>query len=285
MQTQTRTWGAARRAGLVPGLAAAVLLASAPAARAQTSVAYRLTFSTDNSNYGELYTPNPFPPYVTLTQNGQLRLVVDTTPDPLQGVFLTLDSFQPAFGGSGNVFVDVADQYSAGLALLIPAVPGISTIYHAFNMTFTDMGTYTLRIRLDSEGHTGAPVTFRVAVMPAGAGATSFAGAWDPSIVYPPNTIVTTGGVFSGFDWWLEANSSGTQSQPGTGFDWYHISGPSSEGPAGPAGDGLMTGSILTLPAAQAAPAGFTLIGSSTLVYLDGANHLRTLAVKYYQKS
>jgi hypothetical protein len=51
----------------------------------------------------------------------------------------------------------------------------------------------------------------------------------------------------------------------------------------GPAGPGLVSGSILTLPAAQAPPAGFTLLGSSTIVYLDGGGHVKTLQVKYYQ--
>ena len=45
-----------------------------------------------------------------------------------------------------------------------------------------------------------------------------------------------------------------------------------------------MSGAVITLPANQAAPAGFTFIGSSTLIYLDAANHLKTTAVKYYQK-
>jgi hypothetical protein len=55
-------------------------------------------------------------------------------------------------------------------------------------------------------------------------------------------------------------------------------------GPQGPAGPGLVSGSILTLPAVQTPPAGFTLLGSSTLVYIDTSNHLKTMQVKYYQK-
>jgi hypothetical protein len=51
----------------------------------------------------------------------------------------------------------------------------------------------------------------------------------------------------------------------------------------GPAGPGLVSGSILTLPATQAPPAGFTLLGGSEIVYLDSSNHLKTLQVKYYQ--
>ena len=45
-----------------------------------------------------------------------------------------------------------------------------------------------------------------------------------------------------------------------------------------------MSGAIITLPAVQSPPAGFTLLGTSTVVYLDAANHLKTLSVKYYQK-
>jgi hypothetical protein len=51
----------------------------------------------------------------------------------------------------------------------------------------------------------------------------------------------------------------------------------------GPAGPGLVSGSILTLPATQPAPAGFTLLGTSTIAYVDASNHLKTLQVKYYQ--
>ena len=40
----------------------------------------------------------------------------------------------------------------------------------------------------------------------------------------------------------------------------------------------------MTLPAVQSPPAGWTLLGSSTLLYLDGSNHFKTLAIKYYQK-
>jgi hypothetical protein len=45
-----------------------------------------------------------------------------------------------------------------------------------------------------------------------------------------------------------------------------------------------VSGAVLTLPAIQAPPAGFTFLGSSTLIYFDAGNHLRTLAVKYYEK-
>ena len=51
----------------------------------------------------------------------------------------------------------------------------------------------------------------------------------------------------------------------------------------GPAGPGLVSGSVLTLPASQTAPPGFTLLGTSTLFYLDSSNHLKNLDVKFYQ--
>jgi hypothetical protein len=54
-------------------------------------------------------------------------------------------------------------------------------------------------------------------------------------------------------------------------------------GSTGPAGAGIVAGTIIQLPAAQAAPPGWTLLGSSTILYFDAANHLRSLPVKYYQ--
>lgn len=54
-------------------------------------------------------------------------------------------------------------------------------------------------------------------------------------------------------------------------------------GPMGPQGPGLISGSLFMLPASHAAPAGATLIGSSEIVFLDSNNHLKTLAVRYYQ--
>jgi hypothetical protein len=42
-------------------------------------------------------------------------------------------------------------------------------------------------------------------------------------------------------------------------------------------------GSILTLPATQAPPGGFTLLGSATIFFLDPSNHVKTMQIKYYQ--
>ena len=74
---------------------------------------------------------------------------------------------------------------------------------------------------------------------------------------------------------------TGPQGLPGV----QGVPGPQGQtGPQGPAGPGLVSGSILTLPAVQTPPAGFTLLGTSALIYLDPSNHPKTLAVKYYQK-
>jgi hypothetical protein len=54
-------------------------------------------------------------------------------------------------------------------------------------------------------------------------------------------------------------------------------------GPQGPAGVGLVSGSILTLPATSPAPLGFTLLGTATLSYADGTNKKASLDVKYYR--
>ncbi len=63
------------------------------------------------------------------------------------------------------------------------------------------------------------------------------------------------------------------------------LPGPQGQpGPQGPPGPGLVSGSILTLPAGQTPPTGFTLLGTSALIYVDPSNHPKTLAVKYYQK-
>jgi len=55
-------------------------------------------------------------------------------------------------------------------------------------------------------------------------------------------------------------------------------------GPPGAAGAGLMSGAILTLPATQPSPPGYTFLGTSILAYLDPSNHPKTLAVKLWQK-
>ena len=56
-------------------------------------------------------------------------------------------------------------------------------------------------------------------------------------------------------------------------------------GPQGPAGKGIVPGTVITLPAAQAAPSGFTVLGTSDIIYADSSNHLHTMTVKYYQSN
>lgn len=53
-------------------------------------------------------------------------------------------------------------------------------------------------------------------------------------------------------------------------------------GPQGPIGPGLVSGSILTLETGKPAPAGFTLLGNSTVSYMDSTNHKKSLSISYY---
>jgi hypothetical protein len=45
-----------------------------------------------------------------------------------------------------------------------------------------------------------------------------------------------------------------------------------------------MSGSIITLPAVQAAPSGYTLLGSSALIYVNSKKKAMELNVNFYQK-
>src|SRR5258706_12294235 len=83
--------------------AMALALALAPAARAQTGAEFNLMYYSVD---GTLFTPNPFPPYVSISQGGQLVLNIDTTPDQPPEFYLTSGEFHPAFGGNGLVFVE-----------------------------------------------------------------------------------------------------------------------------------------------------------------------------------
>jgi hypothetical protein len=76
------------------------------------------------------------------------------------------------------------------------------------------------------------------------------------------------------------AGATGTQGAPGPQGPMGLVGPMGLRGPAGP---GLVSGSVLILPAAQAAPAGFTHLGTSSLVYTDGTNHKKKLPVSYYQ--
>jgi hypothetical protein len=56
------------------------------------------------------------------------------------------------------------------------------------------------------------------------------------------------------------------------------------QGPVGPPGAGLLSGAVVALPASLAAPAGYTLLGTSDLLYVDPSKHPKVLTVKFYQK-
>jgi Collagen triple helix repeat (20 copies) len=60
---------------------------------------------------------------------------------------------------------------------------------------------------------------------------------------------------------------------------------PGATGPQGPAGTGLVSGACLTLAANAPAPAGFTLLGTTTITYRDGQNVVHDSAFKLYQKN
>ena len=436
-----------------------MLVLSAPAARAQNGVSYHLLYDTSSGvNSGTLVTsPNPIPAIVTLAPNAQLALFFDGTPSPVGQIYLENYAFVPFFGGTGKINVEVSSPPLPGFVDSIGG-GGFSGIqspppFQNYILTFADAGIYTL-----ATGGSASQdlITFQVVVLPAASGNTTYAGPWYSPILYPQNTIISTGNVSAGLDFWLAANPLGSQTEPAIGNpDWYHMAGPASggaqgppgpQGPAGPmgpqgpgglmgatgstgatgltgaagpagptgltgaagpagstgltgatgsagpigltgatgpagatgqpgatgsagpigltgatgatgatgqtgptgpngpagptgltgttgptgatgstgpigpagprgltgatgltgqtgsagpagaqgpmgpiglqgpAGTGFMSGSVLTLPATQAAPSGFTLLGSSTLLYFDSSNHLKSLPVKYYQK-
>jgi collagen triple helix repeat protein len=60
---------------------------------------------------------------------------------------------------------------------------------------------------------------------------------------------------------------------------------PGATGPQGPAGDGLVSGAFLTLPSTAPAPAGFTLLGTTTVTYRDGHNVVHDSTLNLYQKN
>jgi hypothetical protein len=47
----------------------------------------------------------------------------------------------------------------------------------------------------------------------------------------------------------------------------------------------LLSGACLTLPATAPAPAGFTLLGTTTITYRDGQNVVHDSTFKLYQKN
>ena len=57
-----------------------------------------------------------------------------------------------------------------------------------------------------------------------------------------------------------------------------------TQGPVGPPGPGLISGTIIVLPGDVAQPAGFALLGTSSLFYLDALKHGKAMIVNLYQK-
>ena len=56
-------------------------------------------------------------------------------------------------------------------------------------------------------------------------------------------------------------------------------------GPQGPAGAGLVSSAYMTLPGNAPAPAGFTLVGTTTITYRDDRNVIHDSTAKLYQKN
>jgi len=244
---------------LVVGAAALSVIAPAAESRAQGAAEFHLMFDAN----GNLVNPNPFPAFITLPANGQIGLRVDTIGNPptvTNPIIVAQSAFQPFFGGQGNVFVELPGSPvtppfqtypgTAGEVALIIPNGNMTTPYEQINLTFTDPGIYTLAIGIFPNVNNLTP--FKVAVLPAGTGNPTFAGFWTANVVYPPNSIVVTGAIFTGLDWWLEANVNGSSAQPALGAgDWYHIAGPATAGPAGPPGPAGPAG-----PQGPAGPAG-----------------------------
>src|SRR5262245_19130263 len=176
-----------RRGGafLALGAMSLFLFARASEARAQDGATYHLVYRTDDASL--ITNPNPFPPFVSVRQGGQITIKVDSLPHIADTFVLRYTEFHPSFGGDGIIFLDVptAPRSPANMESLLQDTL-ITTIYQTFSLTFRDIGTYTLSVGIDSSKLT----TFKVVVLPANAGGATFAGFWDASIFYPPNSIV-----------------------------------------------------------------------------------------------
>jgi len=301
-----------------------LLLAIVPAVRAQVrehplSIQPQTPIAMSGAHYQMIFNsqtnvmetvPNPLPQLVTLSQGGQLQFHTDLEPAATEFVEIASHGFNPAFPGAGvNGFIFVDFTGLPGIdstASYLEPNGSISTsFYHDIVLTFKDAGTYSLDFNFS-----GVSNPFTVTVLPAGAGSTFFGGVFNPNVLYGPNTFVATGSPQSGYTFWLEANPSGSSSQPQAGStDWYQVGtgaqgpagpqgpvgpqGPAGPpglqgqtgpaGPQGPAGTGLVSGSIVTLPATVTAPLNSKLIGTSDLIYLDTSSHPKTMTVKYYQ--
>jgi hypothetical protein len=224
--------------------AAALVLLGPPPARAETGAHFSLIFSSVDQTL--LTSPSPFPPFIALAPGGQVYLDIAGDPDRPNGIELYCDDFAASFPGgqgvTGNIFFEGFFPGAGGdgdIGLLLPQT-AVTSSNLSSALTFKDLGSYTLSIGVDS----GPRATFHVVVLPAGSAATTFAGSWDASIFYPPGSIVTTGAIFTGLDFWLEANGSGSSVTPPAlgASDWYHISGPAAPSPAGATGPTGATG-------------------------------------------
>jgi Collagen triple helix repeat (20 copies) len=226
-----------------------ILLACTSAAQAQVGAYYHIVGNSANQTL--VTTPNPLPPVITVSLGGQLTLdMEDINSEP--GASLLYGEFQPFNGGTETVFVEeicrlVTDPACSGGVGAHTLLSGNSFSVGSGGsivVTFPSAGIYSFSAVFNS------PVlTFQVVVPPAASGNMVYTGAWDPNVPYAPNTIVHTGTI-AGFDFWLEANTSGSLGNaPSLGFsDWFHIAGPASgTGPAGPPG-----------PMGPAGPAGAT---------------------------
>ena len=216
-----------------------ILVACAPAAQAQVGAYYHIVGNSANNTL--VTNPNPLPPIITVSVGGQLTLDMEDVDPSGPGIALTYGNFQPFGGGSENIFMEKicrlpTDVNCGGLQVL-----SLLTVSHVgFGsggvaiVSFSNPGIYTFDVGFEN------PLLFlQVVVPPGGSGNMVYANGWDPSILYAPNTIVHTGTLSAGFDFWLEANQAGSQGEPpALGFgDWFHMAGPASgAGPAGPPG-------------------------------------------------
>jgi hypothetical protein len=266
-----------------------ILLACAPAAQAQVGAYYHIV--GDSATDTLLTSPNPLPPVITVSVGGQLTLDMEDVNTSGPGAALTYGAFQPFAGGSENIFVETicrlpADPSCGGLQVWSLA-PGFSTGFSSGGVaivSFSNPGIYTFTVRL-----TNPILTFQVVVPLANSGNMVYAGVWQPNVPYAPNTIVHTGTLSAGFDFWLEANGSGSQgNSPTLGFgDWFHMAGPASgAGPAGPPGPPGPVGSTgpqgpmgLTGATGPQGPMGFPGLGFPGPQGPPGPRSFPTLAV------
>ena len=316
-----------------------LLLAGLPAAQAQNQANY-YSIAWDSGQNQLLTLPNPIPPVIVIPQGGQLTIAMsDFNPSP--STFINYLSFQPFFGGTGDIFFVEYSGSQFGDAIFIPVGLNFNTMGFAITFTLSDSGIYSLAADCVLGG---TRIPFKVVVTPNTGGNISgnmaYGGPWSGTTPYPPMSIVSTGSIFTGLDFWFEANPNGSLGQqpgqsPGLGTDWFSLgsgtqgpagpqgpqgppgptgltgpAGPTgapgpagSQGPTGPVGPqgvtgvmgpigpagpqglpgkGFASGTITTLPASQAPPAGYVLLGSSTLVYLESGKW-KGLPVKYYQ--